>query len=89
MDGHLAAVVSILQRESRGALQPGEITGETPLFEGGFELDSLALLETILSIEEWAGIRLREEDVTQEMFATVADVVNLVQRRKALAAPPP
>jgi len=89
MDDIFPTVIAILKRESGLPLEPTAITRETPLFDGGFDLDSLALLESILSIEAFAGVRLREEDITHESLATVGDLIHQVQRRRRPAVSPP
>ena len=49
-------------------------TPDTELFGSLPELDSLALVELITAIEERFGFELDEEDITAEVFGTVASL---------------
>lgn len=50
---------------------PERYSPETELFGSLPELDSLALVELIMVIEERFGFELDEEDITAEVFGTV------------------
>lgn len=56
---------------------------DSKFFEGGLGLDSVGFLELILKIEKQAGLRLRDEDLSEE---TVASVGSLIRHVEALAA---
>lgn len=51
---------------------------DTPLMGSLPELDSMAVLELILALEERFGIEIGEEDVTAEAFETLASLSALV-----------
>ena len=48
---------------------------ETPLFEGGLELDSISFLDLIIEIEGKLGLRLRSEDLTGDAVQTIGGLI--------------
>jgi acyl carrier protein len=59
----------------------GEITGETPLAEGGLGLDSLGLIDVVAALEEGLGVTVGEQDITEEHFGSVSRVLQLIEAR--------
>lgn len=53
---------------------------DTPLFDGGLEMDSVGFLELILKIEKQVGLRLRNEDLTEEALASVGSLIDHIER---------
>ena len=74
-------VVEVLQSHSASELELDAVAPDTALIDGGLGLDSVDLLMSILEIEEAVKLRLREEDLTEEVFATVGGLANHVCRR--------
>ena len=74
-----AIVVHIADRS------PLDAGPETPLTEGGFELDSVNLLKTILACEETFQVRFDPDtdftDQTLETVRTLFDLIRSKQRR--------
>jgi len=54
------------------------MTGQTDLFEAG--LDSMGIMQLMIRLEECCGVRVPEEAVTRENFATVERLAALVRR---------
>ena len=79
-----AAVLAILCRHVAAG---GTATEDAPLFGAGVGLDSIGFLDVVLEIEEAVGIRLGEEDLTEEVLATVGSFVAHVERRHAAVRP--
>ena len=79
-----AAVLAILCRH---VAPGGTATEDAPLFGAGVGLDSIGFLDVVLEIEEAVGIRLGEEDLTEEVLATVGSFVAHVERRHAAVRP--
>jgi len=79
-----AAVLAILCRHVAAG---GTATEDAPLFGAGVGLDSIGFLDVVLEIEEAVGIRLGEEDLTEEVLATVGSFVAHVERRRAAVRP--
>ena len=59
----------------------GEITGDTPLADGGLGLDSLGLIDVVAALEEHLGVTVGEEEITDEHFGSVARVLRLIEAR--------
>lgn len=58
----------------------GDLTGESELFSSG-ALDSVAMMQLIMFVEETAGIQIRAEDVTLDNFDTVSRIVSYVDQQ--------
>jgi acyl carrier protein len=56
----------------------GSIDATTPLFGSLPELDSMAVLELVLELEQRFGIAIEGEDVTAEVFETLASLTAFV-----------
>lgn len=52
---------------------------ETPLFEGGLELDSIDFLDLLLELEDTCGKRLRGETLTAAAAASVGSLIAYVE----------
>ena len=80
MDAVDAQIVRILTdsilREDRGPLTP-----ETSLVEGGLNLDSVALLELIVGVEEAFGVRIEDEELSVELVASVGSLASFVRHK--------
>jgi len=59
------------------------LTADTPLFGSMPELDSMAVVLVVVAIEERLGVKLDDEDVTGETFATIGTLVALVDRKRS------
>ena len=79
-----AAVLAILCRPVAAG---GTATEDAPLFGAGVGLESIGFLDVVLEIEEAVGIRLGEEDLTEDVLATVGSFVAHVERRHAAVRP--
>ena len=51
-----------------------QVTNETPLIDGGLNMDSINVLELISLIEEEFGITVRDEDMSVELLGTIASL---------------
>ncbi len=58
-----------------------EITIETPLFDGGLEIDSIGFLEAVLALEKQLDVRLRSEDLDEDALATVGSLTIHIRQR--------
>jgi acyl carrier protein len=62
-----------------GIFEDGErIDPHVPLFDGGLGLDSIAVLELVAQIEQRYQISFPTEDLTTEVFASLAAVARQV-----------
>ena len=64
-----------------------QIDARTPLFDGGLELDSFAIVELITLIEKRWSFEFSDTDLRPENFANLLSVALLVAERAAVAAP--
>lgn len=58
-----------------------ELTPETNLFDAG--LDSMAIMQLLLVIEENFGVMLDGADLTRDNFGTATDLAGLIHERAA------
>jgi acyl carrier protein len=70
-------VVETLGVEDRAAT----LGPTTPLLGSLPELDSMAVLEVVLELEQRFGITVEGEDVTAEVFETLASLTAFVDRK--------
>jgi acyl carrier protein len=63
------------------AASAGGLAAETPLFGSMPELDSMAVVEVIVALQEHFGVQIDEEDITGETFETVGSLAALVDAR--------
>lgn len=61
--------------------QAASLDASTPLFGALPELDSMAVLELVLALEDRFGITIDGEDVTADAFETIASLTALVEDR--------
>ena len=74
-------LTEILARYSGGAFRAEDIRSDMPVFgAGGVITDSLEILDALCAIERAFGINIPDEDLTEELFASVASLNNYVQR---------
>ena len=74
-----AALVETLGVEDRAAA----IDENAPLLGSLPELDSMAVLQLVLELEERFGIVIEGEDVTAEVFETLATLTEFVNEKLA------
>lgn len=71
-------LVETLELQDRAS----EIGPDTQLMGALPELDSMAVLELILALEQRFAITVPEEDVSAEAFATLGSLTELVERAR-------
>ena len=74
-----SVLLESLQIEDRA----DSISPETRLFGSLPELDSLAVVELLVELENRFGLAISEETVTAENFETVAALVNFVAQARS------
>jgi len=57
-----------------------DIDPAAPLFGGGLGLDSIDALELVVALEKTYGIRIPDEDVGKEAFASVDALADYILR---------
>lgn len=78
-----AAVIELLTTEH--ILEPQELlTPDTDLFSMG--LDSMAMMQLLLLIEERFGLTINPAEMTRERFATASALAGFLGEKRRLAA---
>jgi acyl carrier protein len=75
-------LVNVLGIEDRA----DRLTESTALFGGLPELDSMAVVELVVALEQRFGIEISDEDVTGEVFETLGSLTSLVQAKVGSSA---
>lgn len=65
----------------RAGVPAGSIDEATPLFADGLDLDSVAVLEAVVAVEERTGVHLRDEELTDAVLRTVGSFTDHVLAR--------
>jgi len=61
---------------------PSDIDPAAPLFGSGLGLDSIDALELVVALEKTYGIRIPDEDVGKEAFASLSALAGYVIKNK-------
>ncbi len=78
-----AAVIALLTSEH--ILEPQEhLTPDTDLFSMG--LDSMAMMQLLLQIEEHFRLTVSPAEMTRERFATASALASFLEEKRLLAA---
>ena len=56
------------------------ITNETPLMQGGLNLDSVDILELIVNFEKKYGIKLNEAEAYSTHFKNIGSVIEFIKK---------
>ncbi|MGV9269030.1 acyl carrier protein [Kitasatospora sp. NPDC003701] len=62
-----------------------EITDDTPLGPAGLDLESLALAEIAVQVEDTFGVRIDEDETEQLALMTLGELAAEIARRASLA----
>jgi len=71
---------TILLARLETVIDSDTVDANTPLLEGGLDLDSIALMELITTIEDQYEVAFSEEDFELENFSTLAAIASLLER---------
>ena len=58
-----------------------QVTNETPLIDGGLNMDSINVLELISLVEEEFGVTVRDEDMSVELLGTIASLAAYIRKQ--------
>jgi len=72
----------IISRLKLEDVKPEEIDPAQPLFGSGLGLDSIDALELVVAIEKTYSIRIPDEDVGKEAFASINALADYIIRHK-------
>lgn len=71
-------LIDLLTRDLK--IDTSGVTADTPLFEGGLELDSFATVEIVTKIEAHFGIQLDDDDFAPENFKDFRTLSDVLQK---------
>ncbi len=77
-------VKEVMVRELDLQVVPGEIRDDLSLYSSIIRLDSLALLQLIVALEEEFGCQIDDEDVMEAELERVASLISLVEAKVAV-----
>jgi len=67
-------------------IKPDDIKEDAPLFgEGGLGLDSIDALELVVALEKEFGIKIPDEDIGREAFASVSALARYIDKNISTA----
>jgi len=72
-------LASFIEKNLVGEDRRVAITDSTPLIEDGI-IDSMGLMQIVAFLEERAGVRVPDDEVSPDNFETVAAIERLVER---------
>ena len=75
---------SFIEERLVGGSHPGTIGDDVLLIEEGI-VDSLGIFQLVAYVEGEFGIRVEDEELVAENFATIADLARLVRSKLAVA----
>jgi acyl carrier protein len=73
----------IIERLKLEDITPDDIDPAAPLFGEGLGLDSIDALELVVALEKTYGIRIPDEDVGKEAFASVDALADYIIKNKS------
>lgn len=77
----IEARIARLLRESVHPDGNVALTPDTPLLEGGVELDSVEFLELVVPVEEAFGMTIDDEELSLGLFETIGSIARFVQQK--------
>lgn len=66
-------------------IRPEDIKDDAPLFAEGLGLDSIDALELVVALEKEFSIKIPDEDVGKDAFASVTALASYIKKNKGLA----
>jgi acyl carrier protein len=74
-------VRSVLAEVLRLSAESSRWTSQTPLLGSVPELDSLAVINVITAMEDQFGIRIQDDEVSSEVFATLGSLTEFIAEK--------
>ncbi len=63
-------------------LSPDQIQPQTPLTQGGLNLDSVDILEIVVAVEQKYKIKVKDAEVGKKYFTSIATIADFVQSHR-------
>lgn len=81
----VAALKSLIANELDIGREPGDIEDSAPFFEDGMNVDSIAIVELIVLIEERFGIIFEDAELVPETFQNVRVLADRIDAKLSQA----
>jgi len=75
-------IKELIVRRLKLEIKPEELDSTAPLFGTGLGLDSIDALELVVGLEQEFGIKVKDEEVGKEIFASVNTLAEYVKKKK-------
>lgn len=82
VEGRIADFVRVIRPD----LTVQGLAVDTPLIEGGLDMDSVNLLELLTMVEEAFGVRVEDEDLSLDLLRDIRSLGAFVQARLPVVA---
>ena len=77
----LERVLRILSENIVGVHYDGRLDADTPLLSSGLNLDSVAVLELVLEVENEFAVAFSDADLSVELFKTAQTLAEAVEQK--------
>ena len=74
-------LVNILTNQVLGTRPRAPITRDTALLSSGLGLDSVAVLELVLAVENTFDVEVKDSDLSVELFRSVGSFADAINRK--------
>lgn len=65
----------------------GELDADTPLLSSGVNLDSVAVLQLVVAIENQFGVKFKDTDMSIELFSSVGSLSKVIEHKLQADSP--
>ena len=59
----------------------GELNADTPLLSSGVNLDSVAVLQLVVSIEDQFGVKFKDTDMSVDLFKSIGTLSKAIESK--------
>lgn len=74
-------VKEILVQELNLSIDPVDIKDEDYLLAGGYNFDSIMIIEVVILFEEMFGVVFEDSELTTDTFTSVSTIAQLIQSK--------
>lgn len=74
-------ITSIITEKILAGASDRKIDAQTPLLSSGLSLDSVAVLELLMEIENEFGVEFKDSDLSVDLFKSVGTLAEAVQEK--------
>lgn len=78
-------ILNTVVEDMNHPIEPGQVSGESPLGSGGIDLDSLSLIELTMRLERRFNVQFPETDIEPLSAMTLGELTAVTMERGATA----